>query len=233
MLNKVIWSDSRAYRTGTKWEPFQFYLEALNESISFDLLLGYFSSAAISVLSLGFAKFISSGGTVRMVINDVLSEKDKEVIGRVKDGYIYQIPFDISNFSELKSRLDDYDIHFFNCLGWLIQNNRIDIKIIRPLGKRGISHYKCGVFSDGENKVGFSGSCNFTAFGLLENLERIDAFLSWENGRSNKWISSQTEEFEEIIDGRADYIQYLDVDQVKTSIAVIFGDKDIEELLIQ
>ena len=82
-----------------------------------------------------------------MVINNILSPQDKDVLKRVEDGYIYQIPFDLSNFAELKSRLDDYDLHFFHCLGWLIQNNRIDIQIIRPLGRRGISHYKCGVFS--------------------------------------------------------------------------------------
>lgn len=233
MLKDIEWSEFRDYKTGGDWEPIQFYLDALNESTTFDLLLGYFSSAAINVLSLGFAKFLSSGGRVRMIINDVLSQDDKDILKRVEDGYIYQIPFDLNNFSELKSRLDDYDLHFFQCLGWLIQNNRIEIKIIRPLGKRGISHYKCGVFSDGIDKIGFSGSCNFTAFGLLENLERIDTFLSWENGRSNKWIKSQTSEFEEIFNGKSNFVEYLNIDQVKTAIVSSFGNSDIDQLLVK
>jgi superfamily II DNA or RNA helicase len=233
MLRDVEWSENRAYRTGSDWEPIQFYLDVLNESLSFDLLLGYFSSAAINVLSLGFAKFLSTGGTLRMIINNVLSAQDKEVFSKVSEGYIYQIPFDLTNFAELKCRLDDYDLHFFQCLGWLIQNNRIEIKIIRPLGKKGISHYKSGVFFDGNDKVGFSGSCNFTAFGLLENLEEIDAFLSWENGRSNKWLNSRTNDFEEIFNEKADFVEYLNIDQVKTAIVDNFGDKDIDELLVQ
>jgi len=232
MLKDVEWAEYRAYKSGTDWEPIQFYLDVLNEAKTFDLLLGYFSSAAINVLSIGFAKFLSTGGRVRMIINDVLSVEDKNVIKRVSDGYIYQIPFDLSNFDELKSRLDDYDLHFFQCLGWLIQNDKIDIKAIRPLGKRGISHYKCGVFSDGFDKVGFSGSCNFTAFGLLENLERIDAYLSWEDGRSAKWIKEQDEDFEDIFAGTSKYIEYLDVDQIKTAIVTQFGDTDVDELLI-
>jgi len=233
MLKSVEWSEARAYKSGSDWEPFQFYLDVLNESTSFDLLLGYFSSAAINVLSLGFAKFLSTGGKVRMIINDVLSPDDKEVVKRVSDGYVYQIPFNLTNFEELKSRLDDYDLHFFQCLGWLIQNKRIDIKIIRPLGKRGISHYKCGIFYDGKDKVGFSGSCNFTAFGLLENLERIDTFNSWEDNRSKTWIGSQELEFEEIFNGTANYVEYLDVDQIKTAIVTQFGNTDVDQLLIK
>jgi len=233
MLNAIDWSINRDYKSGSNNEPIEFYLDALSESTSFDLMLGYFSSAAIHVLSLGFAKFLSNGGKVRMIINDVLSEQDKGVISRVNQGYIYQIPFDLKSFPELKSRLDDYDIHFFQCLGWLIQNNRIEIKIIRPLGKVGISHYKCGIFKDGNNEVGFSGSCNFTPFGLLQNLERLDVFLSWEDGRSNKWIVSQNEEFENIFSGNAGHVEYLLISDVKTAIASEFGGSDIDELLIQ
>src|SRR5258706_12106128 len=80
MLKEVEWSDDRAYRTGSENEPMEFYLNGLCHATSFDLLLGYFSSAAISILSLGFAKFLFSGGKMRMVINEVLSENDRDAI---------------------------------------------------------------------------------------------------------------------------------------------------------
>jgi len=54
-LSKAKWSNDRVYRSGSDYEPYYFYLTALSESNRFDLLLGYFSSAAISILSLGFA----------------------------------------------------------------------------------------------------------------------------------------------------------------------------------
>ncbi len=57
-----------------------FHMDALLESNQLDLLLGYFSSSAISVLAPGFAKFLSNGGKVRMIVNHILSKKDKEAI---------------------------------------------------------------------------------------------------------------------------------------------------------
>jgi hypothetical protein len=74
MLREVNWSEDRSYRTGSESEPVLFYMEGLCNSKNFDLLLGYFSSAAINVLSLGFASFLYNGGTVRMVVNNVLSQ---------------------------------------------------------------------------------------------------------------------------------------------------------------
>ena len=72
MLNKINWAEDRYYRTGTDNEPVQFYLESLCNSTHLELSLGYFSSAAINVLSLGFASFLFVGGIVRMVVNNVL-----------------------------------------------------------------------------------------------------------------------------------------------------------------
>jgi hypothetical protein len=232
MLKDIKWPPSRTYRVASKWEPFQFYLDVLTESKTLDLYLGYFSSAAINILSLGFAKFISQGGNVRIIINDVLSENDKNVIQQVNEGYIYQIPFNLQSFSELKSRLDDYDKHFFQCLGYLIQNERIQLKIIRPKGKKGTAHYKSGVFSDGKDQVAFTGSCNFTAYGFLENLERIDLTLSWEGQFAKERIKEDMEEFEEVFGGFADYVVYLDTDKIQTAIATQYGNTEIDQLLV-
>ncbi len=50
--------------------------------------MGYFSSSAIHLLSLGFATFLHNEGTVRMVINNVLSKDDKELITTAKDAIV-------------------------------------------------------------------------------------------------------------------------------------------------
>lgn len=80
MLQDVQWPEDRSYRTNSEDEPFQFYLDGLSNSNRLDLLLGYFSSAAIHVLALGFATFLHRGGVLRMVINNILSKEDKEAI---------------------------------------------------------------------------------------------------------------------------------------------------------
>jgi superfamily II DNA or RNA helicase len=233
MLRNVEWSEDRSYRTGGDDEPLQFYLDALSNSTSFDLLLGYFSSAAISVLSPGFARFLSSGGTVRMIVNDILSSQDRNAIKRGLDNKDLNTVYDLSDLKGLKSILDEYGTHFFECLAWLIANQKIQIQVIRPKKGLGISHYKSGVFTDGTDTIGFKASCNFTAYGLLENLEELDVFLTWENGRSNKWINSQKRWFEKIYTHQADFVEYVNADDIQIAIKTEFGNKDINELVIQ
>ncbi|WP_134355968.1 DEAD/DEAH box helicase family protein [Flavobacterium psychrophilum] len=233
MLKNVNWAEDRDYKTGSEDEPLQFYLDALCNSKTFDLLLGYFSSSALNVLSLGFANFIYSGGKMRAVINNVLSEEDKKAITKGQDKEAFSTVYNFNNVKELKASLDEYGNHFFECFAWLIANGRIEIKIIKPKEGKGISHYKSGVFNDGEDTIGFKSSCNFTAYGLLENLEELDCFLSWENGRSNKFIRKQNQYFEEIFWEKADFVEYLNIEDVKAAIKNEFGDKNIHELLIQ
>ena len=233
MLKQVNWSADRSYRTGTEDEPLQFYFEGLCNSTQLDLLLGYFSSAAINVLSLGFASFLYKGGTVRMVVNNILSEQDKEAIKAAKAGNIDQNLLDLSDIKQLKRTLDEYSNHFFECLAWLIANKRIEIIVIRPKGGNGIAHYKSGAFSDGTDTVGFKASCNFTAYGLLENLEELDAFLSWENSRSSKMIKRQGLDFNSIFTGDAEFVEHLDVDEISIAIKDEFGGKTANELIIQ
>ncbi|RZK25661.1 MAG: DEAD/DEAH box helicase [Flavobacterium sp.] len=129
--------------------------------------------------------------------------------------------------------MDEYNIHFFDCLSWLIANRRIDIKIIKPKGKNGIAHYKSGVFSDGVNNVAYQASCNFTLYGLSENLEQLEAFLSWENGRSNKLIKKQIRNFNAIFDQSDESIEYLNVSEIEVAIQREFGSKDLQELIIK
>jgi superfamily II DNA or RNA helicase len=233
MLRQVKWSEDRSYRTGSESEPVQFYMEGLCNSNKFDLLLGYFSSAAINVLSLGFATFLYNSGTMRMVVNNVLSQTDKDAIKAGREGDIQNTSIDLSDIKQLKRTLDDYGKHFFDCLAWLIANNKIQIKIIRPKSGRGIAHYKSGAFSDGTDTVGFKASCNFTAFGLLENLEELDGFLSWENSRSSKMINRQNKDFESIFSGNSDIVDYLEIDDISVAIKKEFGNSSLNELLIK
>ncbi len=232
MLTDFQLPADRHYENKTPFEPMEFYLNALCNSTRWDLLLGYFSSAAINVLSLGFATFIHNGGILRLVINNVLSQEDKNVIEQGSNGTL-DLPFDISDIVKLKESLDQYDRHFFECLAWLISHDRIQIKIIAPKEGAGISHYKSGQFYDGNDTVYFHGSCNMTAFGLLKNLEEVDITTSWDNDLSKTRVESFRRKFNSIFDGSAKHVRYLQLDSVITAVRDEFGNKDIGELLIE
>ncbi len=140
MLSNIDLPKSEEYRTGTEYEPLTFYIESLVESTRLDLLLGYFSSSAIRVLAVGFAKFISNGGQVK-----------------------------------------------------------------------------------------FKGSCNFTASGLLENLEELDVKISWK--ADSDAFALYEQEYEQLFAGTADHAELIPFADIEAVIVREYGGKDLDELL--
>ena len=231
MLYEVDWAEDGTYRPGEYNSPEKFFNDCLENSKEFDLQLGYFSSATISVLADGFASFISNGGRMRLVINHIVSEEDKEAISKGIHGGVIDC-FDLTNFETLRQTFDEYQQQFFECLAFLIYDKRIDIRIIKPRNKKGISHTKSGQFRDGDSVTSFTGSANFTISGLFNNLEeiKIDRSDSVDPMVRNR-IASQREEFNSIMNGKKRNIEYLSPENLITAIQSNFGDKDIEELL--
>lgn len=231
MLYEVDWSPTGIYRPGDKFSPDRLFTDCLHNSKEFDLQLGYFSSAAISVLADGFASFISQGGKMRLVINHIVSDKDKDAISRGVFGNIIDC-FDLTDFEQLRATFDEYQQQFFDCLAFLIKTERIEIRIIKPKGELGISHTKLGQFYDGDSVTAFSGSANFTISGLFNNLEDVKISRSDSlDPMVRNGIEEQTREFESIMKYKKKGIQYLSPDNLVAAIASAFGDKDIDELI--
>ena len=231
MLYEVDWADDGTYRPGEFNSPEKFFNDCLENSKEFDLQLGYFSSATISVLADGFATFISNGGRMRLVINHIVSEEDKEAISKGIHGGVIDC-FDLTNFETLRQTFDEYQQQFFECLAFLIYDKRIDIRIIKPRNKKGIAHTKSGQFRDGDSITSFTGSANFTISGLFNNLEEIKIDRSDSiDMMVQKRIASQRFEFDTIMEGKKHNVEYLSPDNLVSAIMSKYGDKDIEELL--
>lgn len=226
----IIWPASCRFKSQSEWEPVGFFSECLCNATTFDLMLGFFSSSAINVLSDGFATFLYSGGKMRLIINDLLSEEDKGAILQ-GEGNTLLPAFDLGNIETLKNTLSERDIHFFECIAWLIRNNRIEIRIIAPKGGNGIAHTKCGVFDDGVNKVGFEGSVNFSRTALIENKESLIAMCDWNGNTETESIKDIETEFNRIIAGQDETVRYIKADEIRTQITDSFKDKELKELL--
>lgn len=230
MLKEIDFPDSREYRTNTEREPIEFYLSAFSNSTQLDLLLGYFSFAAISVLALGFSKFLASGGKMRVIANDILSIRDKEALELACEPDRIEGLVDLNDLKKIKSSLDEYGKHFFECMAWLISQKRIEFVLVRPKNKKGISHPKSGVFYDTQDKVGFKASSNFTAYGMLENMEELSAFLGWDKTDSAR-ISETEKYFENVFSKKSEDVEYVDIDKIQIAIKEEYGDKELDALL--
>lgn len=231
MLYEVEWAEDGTYVPGEEFSPERFFNDGLKNSTEFDLKLGYFSSAAISVLAEGFATFISKGGYMRLIINHIVSKKDKEAINDGVMGNVIDCA-DLSNFQYLKSTFDEYQEQFFRCLAYMISQKRIDIRIIKPRGQKGIAHTKSGQFRDGDSTTAFTGSANFTISGLFNNIEeiKIDRSDSIDMMVQNR-IIKQKKDFDTIMSGEKKGIEYLSSKDLVEAISTNYGDSDIEELL--
>lgn len=226
----VLWPQSRRFKSRTDWEPIGFFSEALCNSTQFDLKLGFFSSSAINILSDSFATFLYNGGQMRLVINDILSEEDQDAIIVAESNK--DVPFfDLRNIEEIKNILSERDRHFFECLSWLIRNERIEFQIISPKNGIGIAHSKCGLFSDGLNRVAFEGSCNFSRTALVSNIESITAFCDWDGKSDICKIEDIVLDFEKTFNKKDDTVIYLNAEKIKKTIVDTFSSKEIKELL--
>ena len=231
MLYEVEWPEDGTYVPGEEFSPERFFNDGLKNSTEFDLKLGYFSSAAISVLAEGFATFISKGGYMRLIINHIVSKKDKEAITDGVMGNIIDCA-DLSNFQYLKTTFNEYQEQFFRCLAYMISQKRIDIRIIKPRGQKGIAHTKTGQFRDGDSITAFTGSANFTISGLFNNIENISIDRSDSvDVMVQKRIAKQRKDFDAIMSGEKKGIEYLSPKDLVEAISTHYGDSDIEELL--
>ena len=231
MLYEVDWAEDGTYVPGEEYSPERFFDDGLKNSTEFDLKLGYFSSAAISVLAEGFATFISRGGYMRLIINHIVSKKDKEAITNGVLGNVIDCS-DLSNFQYLKTTFNEYQEQFFRCLAYMISQKRIDIRIIKPRGQKGIAHTKSGQFRDGDSITAFTGSANFTISGLFNNIEEIKIDRSDSIDRMvQKRIEKQRKDFDAIMSGEKKGIDYLSPKDLVEAISTNYGDSDIEELL--
>jgi superfamily II DNA or RNA helicase len=220
----------RQYESATEYEPIDFFSECLCNSKRFDLKLGFFSSSAIRTLSDGFALFLHNGGTMRLIINNILSTQDKNaiIVGTTKNPANV---FDLSDIASLKNTLSENDKHFFECLAWLIAEKKIEIKVITPKDTEGIAHTKEGIFADENNTIGFNGSCNFSGTALLENKESIDVNCDWDGEISNAKLKNTISKFGKTFSGNDNSVKYIEPQAIITSITENFGRKNLDELL--
>jgi RecG-like helicase len=210
-------------------EPKEFFTEALIESKTFDLGLGFFSSSGIRSLAYSFAIFIANGGKMRVVINSVLSAADKQAIekGQRKaiDEFEERVITDINRLIEMLSKADE---QFFRCFAYLISINHIEF-VATISTKGGLAHDKYGIFTDLQgNKIAFIGSANFSKTALELNSETITVFSSWEDANR---VSEYQNLFNESWQQDTPHLIHIPLDEVKTHIEGKFPPETVAELI--
>ena len=210
-------------------QPSEFCLQALSNSTKLDLGLGYFSSASFNVLANGMARFILNGGVMNLYINQYVSQEDFELLKGSHDN-----KFDDTitlTFNQLKATFQKRDEHFFQCLAYLIQSSRINVKIV-VLNNGGLPHEKYGIFTDEKgNKIYFNGSMNMTAYAILGNLETVECTCSWKGEENKEKVDNFEKHFHKIWDGDCEGVRIYEAKKFCNEVLKTYPNQDPEELI--
>lgn len=157
----------------------EFYIPCLSNSLLYQRAVGYFSSSSLVLVARGLNALINHEGRMQLAASPYLSEQDIEAIN---EGYMRRGERETQSLiTALTGSFDSLSMTRLSFLAWLIEHERLDIKIITLSNQNqfGIFHEKVGLFSDGKNTVAFTGSPNESAGGLFNNFESIDVYCSW------------------------------------------------------
>ncbi len=172
------------------------YIPLLQHSIKYDRAVGFFSGGVFFKAAEGLSKFIENNGKMRLIIGFNLDEKD---INAINQGYENrEIIEKLNNFfiEDIDKFKDDLTNYRYSCLTWLIENQRLDIKLaLRP---KGMYHEKIGIFKDkNNNEVVMSGSNNESINAYEFNYESASVYKSWVDGHKG-FLKDNIDHFEEL-----------------------------------
>lgn len=180
----------------------EFYVPALERSIQYDRVAGYFSSSALAVAARGVHALVENDGEMRLIVGAELYETDRPVLEALSD--------------ELTEDLDELDDERLDAqlklLAQLLREDRLTIKVAVPRrGNWGIFHPKVGIFhGNNQNSLSFEGSVNETAGGWERNYERFKVHREWRGGQ-REYVQADIDTFERLWDDDHSYVEVYDL----------------------
>ncbi len=179
-----------SYETGK--DPYklvnEFYIPALQESIEYCRISGFFNSTSLTIASKGIEALVCNGGHMKLLISPELSEADMQIIKTHGLEAVEMFEsFDVGSMPE----------DHLQALAWMLDAGRLEIKIVIPATHgSSLFHEKIGFFFDSEkNILSFSGSINETASGWMKNVEEFKVFRSWDQMQNEEYLQKDLKKF--------------------------------------
>ena len=226
----IIFPKTYEYSSDSEHIPLEFYEDAFPISQRIDLLLGYFSTNAIKVLSMSLAEFIYNGGNLRLVTNHFFNKDDYDFIVANKGTVNEDIINIFTDLSLLEKNLSKEGKHFFDCLLYLKNEGKLEIKPVKFKGDS-MSHSKIMILNDGVDTISTAGSINFTMSALLKNAEHFQVEVPWNGKVAQMRIEENVIKFNDIFSGNHPDYRHISNDELIKVIDTIGKPKELQELL--
>lgn len=217
----------------------RFYLPCMRAAVRYDRISGYFSSAVFSIAWPALQDFVKAGGRIRLICSPVFSSTD---VAAVRQGHAALSDADLAAalVSELQVLLaGPRSRKPAQALAGLIAAGVVDMRLavlsdaVGP-GDRRLFHDKVGLFTDAVgDTVGFRGSMNETYLGLAPdgNLESVDVFPSWDDGRDAQRVTQARGRFEQLWADEIPAVRVRPVPEAAELVLREAGEHDWEVLV--
>lgn len=213
MLTDHVFSPSYASEADDLVEDL--YLPAMREAVSYDRIAGFFSSSVLVVAWPALRRFVAAAGRIRLLCSPRLSEHDAQGLvsgyrAREETALAEQLRHELDMLLAEPALRDEA-----RALTALIASGVIDVRLATvaeetEAGNRRMFHDKVGLFTDAAgNQVGFRGTFNETFSGLLGNVESVDVWTSWEDGKDLVRLADASKRFERLWNGEAPGVRVI------------------------
>lgn len=185
------------YRSDENDIPKDFLIPVLEKSVIYKRSVGFFSTSALSNISIGLFAMAQNNGKVELICSPRLSEDDIEAInlGYKTRDEAFTEALQIS----IKSPIDYFEEERLNLVATMIASGMLDLKIAFMENENGISlyHEKLAIFEDEfGNRIGFTGSLNESENAFNDNFESVYTFCSWKDESQKDGVENIEQDFD-------------------------------------
>jgi superfamily II DNA or RNA helicase len=174
-----------------------------------DCMVGFFSSEILASLAPGLATYIAgSGNKFRLVISPLIRSEDKAAL---EEGVKPLEAIAREIMEELIITEDLLQQHTLRCFTWLLQSNRIEIRI--ALMKDALFHPKVWLFTVDSDVMVAHGSSNITYAGVNMNIEQVAISRSWEDPNQSYIADKLCRQFSRLWENKEDSCHVVEMPQ--------------------
>jgi len=221
----------------------EFYIPVLKESVRYCRLAGFFSSSSLAIAARGITGLLKNNGKMEIVAGAMLDRRDIEAIkNRIEK------PEEIIEklaIQDIESITDEFVENHIKALGWLVANNKVEIKIaivrdkngipldVNSILSNGIFHQKVGLLTDKDgNSISFSGSVNETARAWGDNIEELKVFRNWIKQELDHF-NSDLKKFDKYWNNKSNRVDIIDAPRAIQNKLIKIAPKNFNELKLE
>ncbi len=216
-----------SYRSSGRWENgrpidilHDFYIPALQRSVSYDRVAGYFRSTSLAAASQGFSAFVTSNkGKARFIVGADLDTADVQAI---LSGTTERLSRCLNAELDNAATWPEEVTRGVQLLAWMVGNGFLEVRVALRVHQAtgdalpfssvadGYVHEKWAIFRDeAGNGLYISGSLNESKTALTINAENIEVHCDWQGETDILRVEGAASDFEILWENRNPGIRVL------------------------